>query len=274
MSQGEETRYAELVTLAEEEKRLERQGRWLAPLTRCFLQMAGMTAGMHVLDVGCGVGDVSLLLAEQVGPDGSVTGIDRNGGFLEIARRRAQAARLPKVTFVEGDLPTVDLARSYDAVVGRLVLGYLRERSAILRRLAAQVRPGGIIAFQEIDLTATGTSWPEAPLFQRTAGWLTEMFRRNRLEMGLQLYSLFLEAGLPAPQMALLAPVGGGPAWPGYENLAQAVRSLLPILLTQEITREEEIAIETLQERLREEMISSGSVAIALGLMSAWTCLP
>ena len=89
MNQREETRYAELVTLSEEEKRLERQGRWLAPLTRCFLQMAGMTAGMHVLDIGCGVGEVSLLLTEQVGPDGSVTGVDCNAGFLEIARRRA-----------------------------------------------------------------------------------------------------------------------------------------------------------------------------------------
>jgi SAM-dependent methyltransferase len=274
MNQREETRYAELVTLSEEEQRLERQGRWLAPLSRCFLQMAGITAGMQVLDVGCGVGDVSLLLAEQVGPDGSVTGIDHNAGFLEIARRRAEAARLPNVTFVEGDLATVDLAGSYDALVGRLVLGFLQERSAILRRLAAQVRPGGIVAFQEIDLTATGTGWPAAPLFQRAAGWVIEVFRRNRLEMGLQLYGLFLEAGLPAPQMALLAPVGGGPMWPGYENLAHVIRSLLPILLTQGIAREEEIAIETLQERLREEMISSGSAAIALGLMSAWTRLP
>ena len=106
--------------------------------------------------------------------------------------------------FVEGDLTRVDLARSYDAVVGRLVLGFLRERSAILRRLAAWVRPGGIVAFQEVDLTATGTGWHAAPFFQRVMGWVTEVFRRNRLKMDLRLYSLFLEARLPAPQMALL----------------------------------------------------------------------
>jgi SAM-dependent methyltransferase len=274
MNQREETRYAELVTLSEEEQRLEREGRWLAPLTRCFLQMAGIAEGMHVLDVGSGVGDVSLLLAEQVGPDGSVTGVDSNAGFLEIARQRAEAAGFPNVTFVEGDLATVDLARSYDALVGRLVLSFLRERSTILRRLAAQVRSGGIVAFQEIDLTAIGTAWPTAPLFQRAAGWVSKALRRNGLAMDLQLYSLFLEAGLPAPQMALLATAGGGPAWPGYENLTRLIRSMLPFLLVQGIAREEEIEIETLQDRLHEETTNYNSAAIALGLMSAWTYLP
>ena len=43
---------------------------------------------MRVLDIGCGVGDVSFLAAELVGPTGTVVGIDRNPGVLAVARQR------------------------------------------------------------------------------------------------------------------------------------------------------------------------------------------
>jgi cyclopropane fatty-acyl-phospholipid synthase-like methyltransferase len=51
-----------------EQQRLIRQGRALAPLTEHFLRGAGITSGMRVLDIGCGMGDVTILVAELVGP--------------------------------------------------------------------------------------------------------------------------------------------------------------------------------------------------------------
>ena len=57
-------------------KRLDRQAQLLRPATREFLEAAGMTAGMRVLDVGSGTGDVAFLAADIVGPSGEVVGTD------------------------------------------------------------------------------------------------------------------------------------------------------------------------------------------------------
>ena len=59
-------------------KRLESQGRFFHDVTADVLRRAGIVSGMRVLDIGCGVGDVSLLAAEFVGPSGTVLGIDRS----------------------------------------------------------------------------------------------------------------------------------------------------------------------------------------------------
>jgi hypothetical protein len=60
-----------------EMRRLENQGTMLRPITERLLRNAGIDAGMRVLDLGCGAGDVSMLAAELVGPEGSIVGIDR-----------------------------------------------------------------------------------------------------------------------------------------------------------------------------------------------------
>lgn len=59
-------------------RRLECQARLINPMTRRFVEAAGVSAGMRVLDVGSGAGDVSMLLADLVGPGGEVIGFDRS----------------------------------------------------------------------------------------------------------------------------------------------------------------------------------------------------
>src|SRR5215469_17013076 len=95
--------------LLEEAKRLSKQGQFLAPLTRRLVQDAGITAGMKVLEVGCGAGDVTLLLAEMVGPGGHIVGVDSNSAVLETAWRRARATGWSNVSFLSGDILAVAL---------------------------------------------------------------------------------------------------------------------------------------------------------------------
>ncbi|WP_372453428.1 methyltransferase domain-containing protein [Streptomyces iranensis] len=71
-----------------ETERLQLQARILAPHSAYLFRLAGITSGMRVLDVGCGAGDVSMLLAESVGPNGAVIGVDMNPTILESARAR------------------------------------------------------------------------------------------------------------------------------------------------------------------------------------------
>jgi hypothetical protein len=89
--------------------------------------------------------------------------------------------------------------------------------------------------------------------------------------MGLKLFQTFQKAGLPAPQLCLDAPIGGGPDWPGYAYLAGTVRSLLPFLRqVGAVTAEEEVDIETLQDRLRAELVGQGGIQILPALIGAW----
>lgn len=194
-----------------------------APYTARFLQDAGISPGMRVLDVGAGAGDVALLAAGLVGQQRTVVGIDLNAELIETARARAAAAGWEHVSFVAGDAASAELDRGFDAVVGRCVLFFAREAAALVRRLTGYVRDGGIVAFQEpANATLAPMSLPHSQLLERLWEWILETYRRADMDlfMGLRLRSIFAQAGLPAPAMHLDAAAGGGPDWPGYEYMA------------------------------------------------------
>jgi ubiquinone/menaquinone biosynthesis C-methylase UbiE len=72
--------------------RLIEQAGWFADLTEQLFRHAGMRPGMRVLDVGCGVGDVSFLAAGLVGAEGSVIGVDSAPDAIGVASARAAEA--------------------------------------------------------------------------------------------------------------------------------------------------------------------------------------
>lgn len=259
----------------QEGRRLHSQAELIAPSTRRLLERAGIITGMRVLDVGSGAGDVALLAAELVGPTGTVVGIERNLSGVEHARARAHAAGMTQVQFVEGDLTNLEFAGNFDAVVGRLVLQHLPDPAAVLRQLVRLLRPGGIVAFQEIAIPAAGASAPAVPLLDQVYWWASEGLRRAGVEsrFGLHLYRVFREAGLPAPELHCDAFAGAGPEWGWYEVIAESVRTLLPAIVAQGIATEDEIAIDTLAERCREAVVSQQSIVLAPEYISAWTRL-
>ena len=71
--------------------RLLRQAKMFGPHTRRLFEDAGILPGMKVLDVGTGAGDVAFIVADLVGRDGTVVGIDTNAELLATARQRADA---------------------------------------------------------------------------------------------------------------------------------------------------------------------------------------
>src|SRR4051794_38044375 len=94
-----------------EQRRLALQPRFYGALTERLFRAAGLQPGMDVLDVGCGVGDVSLLAAALVGPSGRVLGVDRAADSIVKARERARAAGPENVAFETGDLTSLDPVR-------------------------------------------------------------------------------------------------------------------------------------------------------------------
>ena len=259
-----------------ERQRLMLQGRLFAETTRRLFTDAGIGPGMRVLDVGCGVGDVSLLAASLVGPDGAVVGIDSDARSLELARERAAAAGHRQVAFQQSDLRALPVEQPFDAVVGRFILMYLADVAQALRRLAAQVRPDGVVAFQEYQIDSTPFADPPAPLVAQCRTWMLETFRRARIDtqMAIELHGMFLRAGLPAPQVHMDVVVCSRTNDLACDVQAEVIRSILPLLERFGIATAAEVEVETLAQRLRQATLDNGVVWTAPPVMSAWTRRP
>jgi len=256
-------------------RRLEFQGDLFRDLTADVLCRAGVAPGMQVLDIGCGVGDVSLLAADLVGPSGAVLGIDRSKEALDVAKRRVATAGRRNVRFAATELDAFSTSRKFDAVIGRLVLVHTPNPAATLRRLLMCLRPGGIVAFQEM-LLRLARSIPEGPQFRLCCQCITDTFERagSDLDMGGKLFATFLAAGLPAPQMIAAARVEGGAQSPVYDYLAAVLRSLLPMTEQVGVATAAEVDIDTLGERLRSEAVANNASIMLPPLVGAWTRLP
>jgi SAM-dependent methyltransferase len=244
----------------------------LEELTEDVFRRAGLRPGMTVLDLGCGVGDVSLLAARLIGASGSVLGVDRAASSVQTATQRAASLRVANASFETADLTTFEPQQAFDAIVGRLVLLYLPDPAAILRRLSRALRPGGVVAFQEYDMSQV-TQVPAGELFLRVKGWLLAAFAAGgaELDMGTRLYATFLRAGLPPPGMIATTLVACGPASPGYETVTGVVRSLLPLMERNGIVSAAEVDIDTLADRLREDSVAGERVTFMPRVVGAWT---
>ena len=259
-----------------EEERLIQQSQLYDAVTRRFFRAAGISSGMKVLDIGSGAGDVALTAAELVGPAGAVVGVDVNPAILETAQARAQAAGFTNVEFVAGDARTLDLGNDFDALTGRLVLMYMADPADALKQLATRLRPGGIVAFQEADFTPYRQMYrPDTPLANKLIDWALAVFERSEAHsgMGFDLYRAFVEAGLPEPYMHCEYPVGGPEGWAGYSYAANSLRSVLPLLEEYGIATAEEVDVDTLAERVRQEVVTSKRPIRLVPHVTAWAQL-
>jgi SAM-dependent methyltransferase len=259
----------------DEAHRLASQGAFLEDLTADVLRRAGIEPGMVVLDLGCGVGDVSVLAASMVGEFGAVLGIDRAVSSVETARRRAAELGTRNVRFETAELDAFDTAEKFDAVIGRLVLLYQPDPIAVLRRFRKFLKPNGIIAFQEMDME-TASQVPASETFTRVSSLIRDGFKAGgtELNMGSKLLPAFLNAGLPRPTMIAASRAESGPDSKVYAITAQILQSLLPIVERTGAATIEEAAIGTLADRLRHDAVANESVTFWPRLVGAWTRLP
>src|SRR6516165_7286983 len=156
---------------AAEQVRLNRQAVALRPITERLFRAAGIGPGMSVLDVGSGNGDVSFLAAELVLSSGRVIGFDRDPRQVTVASARVTDA--VTVSFVEA---TVDdpPEGEFDALVGRMILMYQPDLIAAVSSLLRRLRPGGVVAFVEINSRPDGAHhnwWPHTPLRAQARSW-------------------------------------------------------------------------------------------------------
>jgi ubiquinone/menaquinone biosynthesis C-methylase UbiE len=254
-----------------EMERLIEQGRFFGDLTERLFRDAGLRPAMRVLDIGCGVGDVSFLAASLVGPDGAVTGVDRSPEAVAVAASRAAEAGFGNVQFIVGDIASLTLPQPVDVVVGRLVLMYLPNPTAMLRHLRTLVTGGGVLAFQEFDVHGA-TSEPRCPLFEATVDRVRQTFTKGGIGVrtGLHLGRIFEGAGLRPPTMLLGARVERGPDSRIYRQVAEVTRAVLPLMIRTGVASAETVDIDTLETRLRDEATALDATLVAPPLIGAW----
>ncbi|MBX6722068.1 MAG: class I SAM-dependent methyltransferase [Dactylosporangium sp.] len=255
--------------------RLISQASFFGELTEHALGLAGLEPGMRVLDVGCGPGDVSFLAARLVGPAGVVIGVDRAEPAIATARARADAIGLNNVHFLVGDVADVRLDAPVDAVIGRLILMHLPDPAAVLAHLRTLLVPGGLLMFQEMDLTEA-ISDPPCPLYDSTLDRVRQTLRRVGADprTGLKLPRFFAAAGLPTPRLILGARVETGPDTQAYAQVVGIVRTLLPLMEQTGVATAADVDVDTLADRLRAEVTAAGATIVSPHYIGAWTRLP
>lgn len=179
----------------------------MADATGALLDRAGPWDGLHVLDAGCGGGDVSRALAERVGPSGRVLGVD--GDAVKIAAARIAAEDQPNLAFEVADITAASWRERFDAVYARFLLSHLPEPAPVLERFRQALRPGGRILVEDVDFSGHFVS-PPLPAFDAYVGWYREAARRRGADadIGPRLPGLLTAAGFTDIEAQAVNPAG------------------------------------------------------------------
>src|SRR6185295_9826743 len=123
------------------------ESRLTAPLSERMLDLAGLQAGMHVLDLATGRGEPALRAASRVGAQGSVLGVDLSGAMLRMAREAADRDGLTNLVLREGDAESLDdLPRNhFHAATIRWGLMYMEAPVAALSTARRALLPTGVL---------------------------------------------------------------------------------------------------------------------------------
>jgi protein-L-isoaspartate O-methyltransferase len=229
----------------QEYERLRAQARDWEAATGRILDQISLPAGASCLDVGCGPGETTRLLAERVGPAGRVLGIDVDAAVGNLAVQMLHGGGYRQCEFRACDLTAGGPVPGgpFDLVYARLVLIHLPDQAAALARLWDAVAPGGYLVVQDYDAAAFGVL-PEPPSAAELTRVILGTFHATGLDerTGALLPQLFVRAGIGTPDgtdvTGHVEPLGAG----GGAYVANVYRSLLPAALAYGVTTEDDAA--------------------------------
>ena len=171
------------------------------------LDRVGLRPGMSCLDVGSGPGAVMRLMADRVGPEGRVTGIEIDGAARRPgARRPPRAKAAPQFEQIEADCSSSKTVPGapFDLTFCRLFLMHMQDPVAVLEKMPSWTKPGGVVAAQEFDFGAIAVE-PLCPAMAEFNRLFEGVFRAHgrNLRAGRQLPAQFEAAGLGVPDGTL-----------------------------------------------------------------------
>jgi ubiquinone/menaquinone biosynthesis C-methylase UbiE len=191
---------------SDEYQRLRDQARMWQKATEEVLDQVGLKPGMSALDVGSGPGSVMRLMADRVGKQGRVTGIEIDGklGAHALADLRAEGGA--EFELIAANLLELDAVPGgpFDLTFCRLLLMHMQDPVAVLEKMQAWTKPGGTVAAQEFDFGAIAVE-PPCPAMAEFNRVFEGVFRAHgrNLRAGRQLPAQFEAAGLGLPDGTL-----------------------------------------------------------------------
>ena len=228
----------------EEYERLRGQARGWETATGRLLDEIGLAPGARCLDAGCGPGETMRLMAQRVGPAGSVLGIDLDAplGADAVAMLHASGHRQCRFQVHDVSSPAPLPAAPFDLVYARLLLFHLPERVAVLARLWDAVAPGGHLVVQDYDIGGARVL-PTLHSVDEAMRVLVGAFTAVGCDVhaGARLPQMFVQAGIGNPDGT---DVAGRlePLSTGRLLVEHTFRSVLPTALEHHITTETDAA--------------------------------
>jgi SAM-dependent methyltransferase len=182
--------------------------RVLQPSTERLLDQVGIGPGMHCLDLGCGGGDVTRLLAQRVGPSGRVLAIDQDASILALARQEAEQGGWRQVQFQQGDATRLHDQATVDVVYARFLLTHLPNVDQVLAAMRQALRRSGVVVVEDIDF-AGHVCHPPSRAVDRYVELYRAVVRRRGgdADVGPRLPGGFVAAGLAPVGVHLVQPV-------------------------------------------------------------------
>jgi ubiquinone/menaquinone biosynthesis C-methylase UbiE len=235
---------------------------------------------MRVLDVGCGVGDVSLVVAKLVGRGGEIVGVDLDGAAVRFAEQRLSDAGA-RFSGIVGDFREVgpaDVGGPFDVVCCRLVLQYQADATQAIAAMGRHVRSDGVVvAHEDAQQLTPPYAHPMFPLAEQTIAWLDTAYAGSgdNVQVGGELGWRFTEAGLVPTEHPIVEMVcAQGDSAFAARKYYMLLRSLAPVLVQQGIASEDELDLDTFEERFRAQARAVRSTVLVWPALVGWWARP
>ena len=183
-------------------RRLEIQASLFESLTKQTLLNAGLKKGMSCIDIGCGSGSVTRLMARMVGKSGRVVGVDIDDRYLQYCSRRNIALK-QNIEFVRHDISKsqLDSKEDFDIVYARFVFQHLTDTRQAVRSMKQLVKKGGAVMIQDLDhAPGSWLCYPENEVFNMLRKVYVALIRKAGADprAGRKLYKLLIDESLNA----------------------------------------------------------------------------
>ncbi|MCU1362507.1 MAG: methyltransferase protein [Acidimicrobiaceae bacterium] len=158
-----------------------RSHRWRTAENSAGFLLPHLSAGMSLLDVGCGPGTITADLAGRLG-DGRVVGVDLSHNVIEIAAAQYGLDRYPGLAFEVADVYALGFSDgTFDVVYAHQVLQHLSKPVEALREMRRVLKPGGTLAVRDADY-GTFVWSPDEPLLDRWLALYHDITSANQAE--------------------------------------------------------------------------------------------
>lgn len=189
-------------------KRLDILFKTLEVSTKEFLDGAQIKQDIQCLDLGCGNGGVTFLLAELIGQKGHVLGLDFDEKNIQIATKLALNKNIENASFQCFDVYELTKENEVDLIYTRFLLSHLADPEKVLNRAFEALRPGGIILVEDTDFTGH-FSHPKSEYFDHYVSLYQQLLekRGGNANRGQELVGMLKNAGFTDIEFEISQPV-------------------------------------------------------------------